>query len=254
MAADWYFDDHLWRDFHDCMFSPEHFADAAGQAEALVDQFGDGLKVVDLACGPGRHSLPLARLGCKVTAVDASAFLLERLNSALQAHAQHHDEALPVEVVQTDMRGFETNDVFDLAICLWTSFGYFEDPADDLLVARRAFDALKPGGHFIIDVVGKEYICRHLEPVMTRELDDGSLLIEQPELTDHCSVMHNRWTLVRDDTVARAEFSHRVYSAVELEALCRQAGFSDVEIYGGLDWSVYDLESERLVVVAQKAQ
>ncbi len=245
MADEWYFDERLWEQFYDCMFSAAQFEAGEAQVSQLIGLLGrEPERVLDLACGPGRHTLPLCRAGFAVTAVDSSEYLLTDLRRRLQ------HEGLSAEVLQRDMREFTRPDSYDLALCMWSSFGYFDRPEDDLKVLKNVVAALNAGGRFVLDVVGKEYLARQLEPVMVRDFPDGAMLIEQPCLIDNMTRLSNRWTLVRGDSVYRTSFSHRCYSALELEDRLFAAGFKSVAIYGGLDGSEYNLDSERLLIVA----
>src|SRR6056297_1376952 len=75
--TDWYIDEDFWRKFGPLLVGDEQFSEAAGQVPALLKRIG--LKagaVLDLGCGPGRHTLPLARAGLDVTAMDTSQYLL----------------------------------------------------------------------------------------------------------------------------------------------------------------------------------
>ena len=176
ITDNWYLDEQLWEDFYDCMFSAEHFQQAAAQIEPLLQLIGFMPKtVLDLACGPGRHSLPLAQRGCDVTAVDRSLFLLKKLSAEIQA-IDFKDASL--NVIEGDMRDYSQPGAFDLIVSMWTSFGYFDAEQDNLDVLSRCYENLNEGGVLVIDTVGKEYLLRELQPVHCREYDDGRLLIE----------------------------------------------------------------------------
>jgi len=77
--------------------------------------------LLDLCCGPGRFTIPLALKGFNVTGVDRTIFLLD--------HAREYAarELAKVEWVESDMRRFSRPDSFDLVINMYTSFGYFDD-------------------------------------------------------------------------------------------------------------------------------
>lgn len=246
VVDNWYLDEQLWRDFYDCMFSPEDFQQADEQIESLLQMVGympD--RVLDLASGPGRHSLPLAERGCHVTAVDSSAFLLSQLRARLR-------DELAVETVRKDMREFARPGSFDLITSMWTSFGYFDSEQDNLDLLTRCFDNLDDNGVLIIDTVGKEYLLRELQPVHCREYDSGRLLIERPVLNEAMTRIHIQWLLIDGDTVKRKEFSHSIYSGVELQDRLNAAGFRDVVLYGDWQAGAYDIDAERLIAVARK--
>jgi len=254
MSNPWYLDEQLWQDFYHCMFSAADFQRGEDDVAALLNLLGlMPQTVLDLGCGPGRHSLPLARSGCDVTAVDTSPFLLQRLREHVQQHnASEHDD-LDIRSEQVDMRSYRSTQAFDLVVSLWSSFGYFDTPEDNLQVLQASHHNLRPGGHLVIDVAGKEILLRELQPVHADEFADGSLLITRPALIDNMTRMEVDWLLLRaDDSVARARFTHFIYSAAELQQMLQQTGFSSVQCYGGWDARDYDLDAERLIVVAEK--
>lgn len=248
----WHQDEDFWRDFGPLMFGADAFAQAAEQVPDLLALAGlETGRVLDLGCGPGRHSLPLAAAGCAVTAVDRSAGLLADLRQ--RASAAGLEGA--IEVVEADMREFQREQAFDLALLMWTSFGYFDDEADHDRVLENVYKSLTEGGCLILDMVGLEYLCRHLQPIHASDLEDGRLLIERPTLTEDLTRLDNEWLLIdghgQDDRVRRAQFSHRVWSGEAMTGLLRRNGFIIEGVYGDFTRGEYDLDSERQIVVAR---
>lgn len=229
------------------MFSEAQFNEAAEQVPRLLARLGlERGTVLDLGCGPGRHALPLARAGLEVTAVDTSAYLLGGLETRADI------EGVTVETVQADMRVFERPGAFDAVLLMWTSFGYFEDEADHGRVLDRVAASLKPGGRLLLDLVGLETLIRDLQPVHCTEYEDGRLLVERPVLTEANTRLENEWLLIDQDRVFRREWSHRVWSAGELTRLIEAHGLTVTAIDGDLDGTPYDLESDRLIVIAER--
>jgi SAM-dependent methyltransferase len=245
--AEWFDNDDFWRIFGDCMFREDRFREAEAEIDALLALTGVATRsVLDLGCGPGRHAIPLAARGLEVTAVDLSPSLLERARQ----RAAKADVA--VDWQRADMREFTRPDSFDLVISMWTSFGYFDDPGDDLKVLENCHSALHPGGALLLDVVGKEYVVRNIEPVHLTEYADGDILVERPLLEANMTRYSNEWLLIRGEQVKRANWHHNLYSGQELVDRLQSAGFADVALYGSLEGNDYDLESERLIAVAWK--
>lgn len=243
----WYTDEEFWDTFGSLMFGEGQFTEAAEQLPDLLGLAGiEPVEVLDLGCGPGRHALPLARAGYRVRAVDTSA----RLLAELDRRAAEAD--LEVRCEQADMRKYRDPEAFDLVVVMWTSFGYFEDEVDHRRVLDNIRVSLRPGGRVLLDLVGLEYLCRNLEPVHLTEYEDGRILVERPVLTDNLSRLENQWLLIAGDRVHRTEFSHRVWSAGEITRLVEEAGLDLVAIYGGYGGEDYDLEAERMIVVAEK--
>ncbi len=245
MSNDWYLNDEFWRNFGSLMFSEETFADAADQIDALLAILdGPPKQVLDLGCGPGRHALALATQGYPVTAVDTSASLLAQL--------EQRRGDLPINIVAADMREFRRAGAFDLVLVMWTSFGYFDNEDDHGRVLDNICASLTNNGRLVLDLVGIEYLARHLQPVHLTDYEDGRLLIERPLLVDRMTRLENDWILVDGDQAHRTRISHRVWSAGEIQALLTHHGLVVVDIFGSYDGADYDIEAERLIVIARK--
>lgn len=246
MSNDWFLDEEFWRTFGPLMFNEDSFARGETDVRQLVERAGiEPRQVLDLGAGPGRHALPLARSGYPVTAVDTS--------QALLAELEERAGDLPIEIVRADMREFVREQAFDLVLVMWTSFGYFEDEADHARVLANIRQSLGPGGRLVLDLLGLEYLCRSMDPVHLTEYDDGRILVERPVLVDHMTRIENQWMLIDGDRVHHAEFSHRVWSAGEIRTLLAENGFELTALYGSYDGADYDLEAERMIVIASVA-
>ena len=155
----WHDDDRFWETMAPVMFGEQRSVSAVAEVDQVLALLGTqpGIAVLDLCCGPGRHSLELARRGFHVTGVDRTAAYLDR---ARQLASQ---EGLNVEFVQDDMRRFCPPDAFrQPSYSLFTSFGFFEDPAENQSVLCNLYRSLKGGGALIVDVMGKATVGPHL--------------------------------------------------------------------------------------------
>jgi len=248
-TAPWHEDERFWAAFRDAMFPPEKFADASDAVDSILAlpsvDATEGDAVLDVPCGPGRHSVAFASKGFDVTGVDATAPYVE------EARSRAADADFDAEFVEADMREFAREEAFDLAVNLFTSFGYFEDRADDERVARNLHDSLAPGGTLVMDLASKETLARDFRERTWDDFEDGYVL-EEHAVSDDWSWIENTWRLVVDGDVREFDVSHRLYSAYELTSLLERVGFRDVDAYGTLDGDAFDQEAERLLVVAQR--
>ena len=251
MAAghnEWFADESIWKDLYPFTFPESAFAVAEEQVEKILRLTGArGGQVLDLCCGPGRHVVALTKRGFAVTAVDRTRFLLEH------ARARVAQANLSVEFVLEDMRRFRRPATFDLIINFFTSFGYFDDQADDFRVLELVRKNLRPGGVFVLEMVSKERLARLFQATTSTELPNGDLLFERHEIVDDWTRVRNRWTLIRAGTTRTFDFTHRIYSGQEMKDLLTKAGLADVRLYGDLDGGSYDLETQRLVAVARRS-
>ena len=208
--------------------------------------FGSGARVLDQCCGTGFYSLALARHGYQVTGVDLHPELLERANSACAG------AGVAASFVATDIRHFAPPSAFDVVVNMYTSFGYFDDPDDNLLALCNAHTSLVPGGRVLVDLLSKEVYASWVGPPKVVDVP-GGMVVMRDEVLDDWTRYRTDWTLVRGDQVARTSLTCFVYSAVEMRHLLEQAGFDRVECFGGFDGRPYDGAAQRLIVRATKA-
>jgi SAM-dependent methyltransferase len=250
MAAvqlDWFLDEFFWIATYPFMFPPDGFARAAAQVEELValTSCSSG-SVLDLACGPGRFAVPLAQRGLAVTGVDSTAFLLDK------ARALAASTGAQVEWVHEDMRSFVRPGAFDLALSMFTSFGFFDAPEENLKVLENVAASLRPGGAFVIDVLGREVLARIYEATRSVEAPGSGLLITRSRVVDDWTRVENEWVIVKDGTAQTLRFRHWLYGGTELRAMLLGAGFATVQLHGSCKGTAYSPGAERLIAVARK--
>lgn len=245
------------RNWREAFFRKEIFD--PGQAEALASApreadfilrattLRKGQSLLDLCCGTGRHALLLARRRLRVVGVDATEEYLREARRRAKGVAN-------LRFVRGDMRRLPFQGAFDGAINLWTSFGYFADPADDLRTLRAVAAALKPGGKFLIDVMNAAWLRRHFLAKQWERRGDGSYLLQEARLIegkDPATV--NRWTILRRGRRrAEATVFVRNYDNKRLSALLKKAGLVPVRRWGSLAGAPFRSDSKRLVVLARK--
>ena len=246
--AEWYDDDIFWETFRDYMFNPARLEQTRVEVDQLVAllKLTAGARVLDLCCGIGRHSLEFARRGFRVTGVDRTARYLEEARDAAAR------ENLSLEFIQSDMRAFARPEAFDGALSMFTSFGYFEDTADDVHVAHNVYESLRPGAKLAIDLNGKEVVAAKFRERDWNRREDGTIVIEERRVLDGWSKLETHWIQLRGAERRESTLVVRPYSGVELSMLLKEAGFREVATHGSLAATPYDHRAERLVAVATK--
>jgi len=244
---EWFDDDSFWRELYPVMFPEERIAGADEQvAKALALTKPSGKTALDLCCGPGRCSIALAKRGFYVTGVDRTQYLLDK------ARARARTARAKIEWVRADMRDFVRPNSFALVLSMFTSFGYFADRGEDLLVLRNILESLRQGGVCLIELLGKEHLAKIFQPTVSHLLPDGTLIVERHEIFDDWTRVRNEWLLIKNNRVRRFKFHHTVYSGLELRDRLERAGFVDVKLYGNLGGDEYGPDSERLVATGRK--
>ena len=242
------FFEHEWLD-EIALHLPEE--SAREQVDFVVERLGiePGARVLDVACGHGRHSLELARRGFRVTGVDLSPRSLEL---AREAAAR---ESLDVDFAQLDARELDFDSEFDAAINLFSSvIGYFEDDADTQEVLNRIARALVPGGAFLIDTVNGFALGRRYQDTMWNELESGGGVMLHRGSFDLLKGRNEVvWTFIRADG-SRSELRHslRVYTPHELVRMLDTAGLTVAGSWGGFDGQELAFDTWRLILRGDK--
>jgi SAM-dependent methyltransferase len=243
--GEWFEDESFWELLCPFLFPAERMEAAADEITRILELIDfEGRDVLDLCCGPGRHAVELASRGYNVTGVDRTRYLLDKA----RRYAAERD--VSVEWVRCDMREFKRPDTFDLVVNLYTSFGYFEDPSDDLTVLQAMAASLRPGGRLVIQMAGKEQIASIYQPSSADTIEGAGILVQQREVLQSWSRLRNRWTVVQDGRATSVEFEHTLYSAREITDLAEEAGFSAIDTFGDLDGGPYGPAAERLILSA----
>ena len=245
---DWFSEEEFWRVSFPFMFGAGRLDAADAEVEQLIALSGcESGDLLDMCCGPGRHALAFAQRGFRVTGVDATAFLLDK------ARERAEREDAEVEWVESDMREFLRPESYDLALSLFTSFGFFEDAADNRAVLGHLCQSLRPGGTLVIDVLGKEVLARKYVAVDAQESPTGDIVVQRRRIYDDWSRIATEWLFVGDDGVRRFHLGLWLYSGRELREMLLAAGFEAVELYGDFLGSAYGPQASRLVAVASRA-
>jgi SAM-dependent methyltransferase len=250
--GEWFEDEGFWAAYAPIMFDEARWAEVPAVVDAIELLAGPapGAEVLDACCGPGRHSLELASRGYRVTGIDITRSYLEAARESAAAGGSGGSAPDNPRFLRADIREYRADRAFDLALNLYTSFGYFADPADDLAALRGLRAALRPGGALILETAGKETAARDFTPGESFERAGWGVRTEF-SVVGAWEGLRNRWILERGDEVVDYAFTLRLYSGTEMAAILRAAGFSETRIMGGMDGSPYDQSAASLVALAR---
>ncbi|HXH26869.1 MAG TPA: methyltransferase domain-containing protein [Candidatus Acidoferrum sp.] len=245
----WYRDETLWCRIYPYMLNADRQRRTPKEVDGIITllnlQQNDA--ILDLACGDGRQLRELARRGfANLTGVDLTNFYIDI------ARQRALEEQISIQFQTGDMLYFQQPDTYDDVLLLFSSFGFFEQPADNLRVLQNAYQSLKRGGKLLVDVRSKESFAYTFDAESWSELGAGNFLLTKRIPLLDFSVLENRWMLIEQGFATELTFWHWIYSAAELKSMFESAGFVNVAAYGSEDGRAFMPQSPRLIVIGQK--
>lgn len=206
-------------------------------------------RVLDIPCGYGRHSIELARRGHFVTGTDLNAVHLDRARE----DAEHQGVAVTFE--RRNMLTLAYQEEFDAVINMFYSFGFFGTDDENLGVLRNFYQALLPGGKFLMhtDVNMPRIRNGGYRAHEVRNLMGGGRLLIDERFDDATCRIEGQWTIERGSTKSSKRYSVRVYEVPEFVQMCLDVGFATCSALGGWDGKPYSPETEEIIFVAQKS-
>lgn len=205
-------------------------------------------KVLDIACGSGRHSLELARRGFDVTGFDLSGFLINEAKINLK---NSKEKSLRVKFMIKDMRNFNFNNSFDIAVNFFTSFGYFEDDSSNMKVLKNTSDSLKKGGYFVFDFLNRKQLEKNLVPESMEKY--GKVTVRQKRVIKNGFVRKDIY--IKEGKKERHfEEVLKLYSYTEFRKMFALNKLRIVRTFGDYFGNSYsESKSKRLIIIAQKS-
>lgn len=202
-----------------------------------------GDKVLDVCCGSGRHSIEFAKRGFDVTGFDLSEFLI---GEAKKNKKKLHEKNLKLKFLKKDMRDFNFNRAFTLAINIFSSFGYFGRDEENFRVFGNIHFSLKSGGFFVFDFLNESYLKKNLvrKDFITA---GGKKIIQERRLENNF--------VYKDITIGRRVFSERIklYTHPQICNALEKLGFGIRRTYGDYYGNGFAKnKSKRLIIFAQK--
>lgn len=218
------------------------------EAEFFIDKLTDFLKplpeakMLDIACGKGRHSIYLNKKGFDVTGIDLS-------EQSIKYAKQFENDKLHFLV--HDMRRLFYINYFDIALNLFTSFGYFDTEKDHVNALKTFRKSLKSDGILILDYFNTEKIVRNLNSCETKSLDGINFNITK-NVVDGKIIKKIHF----EDEGKIYNFEERVqaFSFADFERMLTKAGIVIEKTFGSYALDSFDeCTSDRLILICKKA-
>src|SRR5690606_14105147 len=199
-------------------------------------------KVIDIACGEGRHAAYMSHFVGEVVGIDLSQ---RRIDIASRIASEH------LSFYKHDMREVFKQDYFDFAFNFFTSFGYFKDYEDNILAAKAMAQNLKPGGILMVDYMNVDKVKKHLVAKdhinadginfeIQRQSKDGKI-IKSIDFKDKSGKRHSFEEIV-------SEFRQK-----DFETIFAQANLKLIKAFGDYELSSFSPTiSPRLIMLFKK--
>ena len=197
------------------------------ECDFIIGQLGlpRGATILDVGCGLGLHAIELTRRGYLVVGLDLSLPMLSRAGNEAQ------DEGLRINFLHGDMRQMAFEGQFDAVLCWGTTFGYFDDEGNHEVV-QRLFEALKPKGLLLLNIVNRDRVITE-QPNLVWFEGDGCVCMEESRFDYLRSRLHVKRTVILDDGRQRENtYSIRLYSAHEIGKMLHATGFRVAKLSG----------------------
>jgi SAM-dependent methyltransferase len=202
-----------------------------------------GSRMLDVACGKGRHSIQLAGKGFDVTGIDLSE---DSINEALLSetdslHFYRHDMRLPFWI-----------NYFDYAFNFFTSFGYFKTRREHDNAIRTIAQSLKKDGTFVMDFLNVHYAEDHLVHQSEKQVEDINFIITKWFDETH---FFKKITIEDESQEEPLTYTEKVakFSLGDFTEMFAYQGLQIQEVFGDYDFGIYDVrKSPRMLMIAKK--
>lgn len=213
------------------------------EARAFMDTLTNYLNIpehgtiLDLACGKGRHARYLNKIGYDVTGVDLS-------ENSIDFAKQFENHRLKFDV--HDMcKPYHKQ--FDAVFNLFTSFGYFEEDADNLKTIKAIKANLNASGFGVIDFMNSEFVIDNLVPKEIKSVDDIDFYLKR--YVDAGYIIKDI-TFTAEGTLYNFQERVRGFTLADFEVLFEKAGVYLLDVFGDYKLNKFSTKtSERLVMI-----
>jgi SAM-dependent methyltransferase len=231
--------------FYHKLYLDRNEAEASAFIQKMVTHLSPapGSRMLDVACGKGRHSRILASMGYPVTGIDLSS-------ESIAAAKQFETDSLDFFI--HDMRLPFWGNYFNFAFNLFTSFGYFKTRREHDDAIRTIAKSLKPGGRLIIDYLNVHYTEEHLQYNETRQVNGTTYEIHRWDDETH---FFKKITVIDPSMLEPLSFTEQVakFTLGDFTDMLSFQGLQVQEVFGDYQFSPYDVrKTPRLIIVASK--
>lgn len=218
----------------------------AKECEFIIEKckLRGGDKILDLACGHGRHSIYFASKRFNVTGIDLNESFIEI------AQKESRKWGLFATFINDNILNVNFEDEFDCMLILFNSFGFL-DSNDGFELMKKMRSALKAEGRLFIDIKNRDNISKELSPFYVTEKGED-LMIDRLSFDPKSGVSTNKRIYIKDGVRHDAPFSMQLYNYSELSRIAHNSGFKITSSFGNWDGGKFDIGSKRIIAILEK--
>ena len=211
-----------------------------------------GQPVLELACGTGRITIPIADQGWEITGIDISTGMLKKAAEKSKSHQS-------IQWLQEDIRKFDLNQKFKLIILPFNAIAHLH-PLEDLETCLASVKKhLQKNGRFILDFFNPNFkflIIDNKQPRLAAKYpdpysDETVILTEINTYDAATQINHIKWHYKIGEKESTNELNMRIYYPQELDALLKYNGFNIEEKYGDFDESPFASSSLKQIIICK---
>jgi SAM-dependent methyltransferase len=201
-------------------------------------------KILDAACGAGRHSIYLRQRGFDVVGFDLSKTLLQK------AKLDSENKSIRIDLFCADLRRVYLNTKFNLIINLFTSFGYFDSDEENFFFPHVTYDLLLAGGYYILDYMNKNFVLENLIPESNKVINN-KYIVEKRRIENNRVIKEIK--IIDGDVQKQFTESVKLYNDNEIITQLKRIGFNVAKIVGDYEGNIFDNKnSQRLIIFCKR--
>ncbi|HEY97926.1 MAG TPA: class I SAM-dependent methyltransferase [Dehalococcoidia bacterium] len=203
--------------------------------EKLKEHGFQAQKILDMNCGIGRHAIELSKRGIEVVGTDISPHYIDVAAKKAEEAGISDKATFLVADMRKIVASLSSAKPFDGVICMWTSFGFYDDATNEDIL-RQCLGLVKPGGFFLMDIINRDWLITGFSERGYQQMGDR-MVLEERKLDPLTSKMINIWTFLRKQNEGNyrvektVNLDHRVWSMHELVSLFEKVGFKYEAVY-----------------------
>lgn len=221
----------------------------ARQVDYIENRFGlaPGSRILDVGSGLGLQANELGRRGYQVIGLDSSKTMVQR------SKEDAADYGTPTIFVQGDMREMTFDFQFDGLLCWGTTFGFFEDETNRLVLLRMR-EALREGGRLVLEIVNRDFVIQS-QPNLVWFEGDGCVCMEETQFNSELSMLEVFRSVMLDEGRKReSNYCLRLYAVHEIMRELEHFGFRVLSLSGGTSTPgvFFGADSPKIIIQAER--